>query len=135
MANNYATILQRDKGGEPMQHYAPPFKSLAVYKRDNGSASSVITLTDSTTTVEVSAVGATGYVRWIASSDTTASVVGTASGANFDHVIPAGVVVKLAVPKETGGTSSIVGVNVQEGLYKRLAGITVGVGSIMTNEF
>lgn len=103
---------------------------------ENATASSVITVNDNTTDLEVAAIGSTGFVKWIARSDTTASVISSVGGqANFDVIIPAGTVRRLVIPRETGGTSSIVGANIQNGLYNRVAYKTGGIGSILTTQY
>lgn len=135
MSQNYAKALPRDKGGEPMQEYPAPALALARYSRENAAASSVMTFTDNTTAIEVAAVGGTAVMRWVASSDTQASVVGGASGANYDHVIPTNTVRRFVIPVEGQGTSSIVGMGVQAGLYRRVAVQTTTVASVLTSEY
>lgn len=144
MSNLYAKPLARDGGGEAMQEYSAPFKALARYTGENASASSVISLTPNTTTVEVAALGGTGAaIRWVPRTETAAvspfaSVI-TIAGAtsNYDNVIPAGQARRFVVPIESQGTQqgSVVGANVQNGLYQRIAVQTFGISSVMTAEF
>ncbi len=144
MANNYAKPLHRDGGGEPMQEYAAPFKALARYDNENNTASSVISFTDQTTAIEVAAIGGTGAaIRWVPRTETAAvspfaSVITIAGAtANYDNVIPAGQVRRFVVPIEVQGTQqgSIVGANVLNGLYQRVAVKSFGISSVMTAEF
>jgi len=110
--------------------------AVAEYYSENGSASSVVTLTDNTTVVEVAAVGTPVAIKWITTTDTTASVVTVAgSGSNFDDVVPAGTVRVFPVPQERIGTSSIVGANKANGLYNRVAWKNFGTGSVIGVEF
>lgn len=133
---NYAKSLPRDRNNEPMQEYPAPALALARNAAENATASSVITMTDNTTAIEIEAQTVAAVMRWVAASDTQASVVSAASGANYDHVIPVGSYRRFVVPIETGGaTPSIVGANVANGLYKRFAIKSIGVGSVLTAEF
>lgn len=111
-------------------------KALARYGA-TVAASSVITLTDNTTELEVGAIGGGGVVmRWVPAGDTAASVVASGGTANWDHFIPPYEVRKFAVPKESQGTSSIVGLNVQNGLYKRVAWVAAtGSSSVFAAEY
>ena len=137
MAVNYSPKLPSDSGSTPLQEYPSPKKALAVHSKENGSVSSVISFTHDTTALEVSAVGGGAVIRWIQTSDTTASVISGASGANFDHFISANTTRRFVIPIESQGIgqSSIVGANRLNGLYQRVAYKTVGVASIMTSEF
>lgn len=131
--NNIYPNAARDKMGQPIYEGNMPLVAKVTRASDNAAASSVVTLNDNTTFVEMVAIGATGYMKWIASTDTTASVISAAGTANFDHVLPAGLPLWLPVPQETIGTPSIVGANKQNGLYNRLA--FKGAASILTTEF
>ena len=129
--------------GTDMQNWAVHASVKARYASENASASSVITLTPDTTALEIIAIGAlptAGAMRWVYSSDgTTAatSVITAAGTANFDHVIPNNTVVKLAVPIESlyQAPSSMVGANVQNGLFRRVAIKAIGVASVLVTEF
>lgn len=106
------------------------------YLSENGTASSVLTLTDNTTVLEVATVGAPAYIKWITRSDTTASVIAAAgSTANFDDVVPANTTRIFPIPQETIGTSSLVGANIAAGLYNRVSVKTAGIASVITVEF
>lgn len=136
MSTNYAKQLPRDRGNEAMHDFALPFKALARNNTQNAAVSSVITLTDDTTALEIAAFGGNAAIRWVATSDTTASVIGAGATANYDNVIPSGEVRKFIVPIESQGVSSIVGINKQAGLYNRVAFISLnGPSSVMTAEF
>lgn len=134
---NYAKKLPRDKEGAAMTGTATPFKALARFYRDNGAASSIQTLTDNTTQVEVGNNGTGGaYIRWIPASETAAAPAGSVLSSNFDNFIPANTVRTFVVPIEGVGTSSIVGANIQNGLYRRMAvGLVGGTGSVLTAEY
>lgn len=102
---------------------------------ENATASSVITLNDNTTDLEVGAVGAPVFVKWVGRSDTTASVISAAGTANYDVLVQSGTVRRLVIPRETQGTSSIVGANISNGLYNRVAYKTGGIGSVFTTQY
>lgn len=141
MGINYAKELPSDKNGSKMQEYYPAYKSLTRYGTNNATISSVITLTDNTTVVEIAANGSPVAVRWIPSTETAsvspfASIITTGASANFDHIVAKDTVKQFVVPQESQGISSIVGINVQSGLYKRVAFMSgAAVSSIMVSEF
>lgn len=133
--NNY-TRLATDQGGHDLQEFAVPFVALKKDASDNNSASSLITLTDSTTTIEIHAIGGAAAIKWISTSNTNPSVVTTAGAtADFDLAIPANYFRRIPVPQETIGTASIVGLNKQAGLYNRVAVKSVGATSVLTLQF
>lgn len=106
------------------------------YVSENGTASSVLTLTDNTTVVGITAGGAPAFIKWITTGDTQASVVAVAgSTANYDDVIPANTTRIFPIPMETAGTTSIVGANKANGLYNRMAWKSGGIASILAVEF
>lgn len=133
--SNYAKPLARDKNGIAMVDQVAPFISLKTYSSENASASSVVTLTPDTTAVEVAAVGGPAVVKWIATTDTQASVV-SAAGGNFDHVIPSGAYRRFVVPIEKSlPYPSVQGIGPQIGLYARLAWKSIGTASVLATEF
>lgn len=138
MSTNNTNSLPRDRGGEALQEFPAPKKALEQYTSENATASSVISLTHDTTSLEVAAVGGSAALRWVPTTDTTASIITIAGAtANYDHVIPTGTVRRFAVPQETQGLQqgSVVGLNRGAGLYQRVAYKTFGIGSVMAIEF
>lgn len=141
MATNSYKQLPVDKGGHPMQQFNAPFLSKARYTNENGVASSVITVTPDTTTLEITANGGAAVMRWVASTDTQGSVIGVAGAtANYDHVIPANTMRRFAIPIERmyQAPSSMVGANIQNGLYQRVAiksATLLGLSSVLVSEF
>lgn len=135
MAVNYSKRAAADSNGAPLFEAPLPLKAIVTTASDNAVASSVITLNDNTTNLEISAVGSPAFVRWVARTDTAGSVISAAGTANFDNVVPAGTVRKFLVPIETIGTSSIVGANIANGLYNRVAYKTAAAGSILTTQY
>lgn len=131
----YATAITNDVNGNDIQGAAITQPAIAATAYENSGTSSVITLTDNTTDLEISAVGSTGFVKWISRGDTTASVINSAGTANYDVIIPAGTVRRLVVPIETIGTASLVGANIKNGLYNRVAFKTGGTGSILATQY
>lgn len=148
MATNYAAGTP--VGGNQMPIYGSPaaFKAVARYVNENGTTSSVITLSDNTTAIEV-ATGATAAVlRWVPATETAAvspfgSVIAIAGAtANFDHEIPANSFRRFVLPMESGvnttvgaNNTSVVGQRVEYGLYARVAVKTQGIGSVLVSEY
>ena len=142
---NYLPNLPRDKGDQPMQHFATNASVKAIYASENASASSVITLTHDTTMIEIAVLAGTsslisaGAMRWVTSvagSDASTSVITAAATRNFDHIIPNNTVLKVAVPIETNPqTGSVQGINRELGLYRRVAIKSIGVASVLLTEF
>lgn len=131
----YAKPIAVDKNGNPIDTASIPLKGIATVVSENATVSSVITLNDNTTDLEVAAVTAPAFIRWIARSDTQGSVISAAGTANYDNIIPAGTVRKFVVPVEQLGTSSLVGANIANGLYNRLAYKSGGIGSVLSVQY
>lgn len=136
---NYAEALPRDRGLQTMQEYPAPVLALARQSTENATASSVITLTQDTTAIELGATGGAAVLKWVATSDTGASVISIAGGtANFDHLVPSGTVRRFVVPIESNpatGYGSLQGANREYGLYRRVAYKSVGIASVMLSEY
>lgn len=136
MSANVTKGLAIDRNGRDIQMGPPEAVGIVPRTTENGAVSSVITMTDNTTLLEVGASGTSAVLRWVASTDTQGSVISIAGAtANYDVIIPADSVRKLAVPHERIGVPSIVGLGVQAGLYRRYAWKSTGVGSIMSVEY
>ena len=135
--SNYAPDLPALKGGTPLQdsHFVASVR--AIWASENGTASSVISLTHDTTALDITAVGGTGFVRWVRTSDTQASIINVAGTANFHYVIPSATTRRFVVPREvvSQAPGSVQGVNRAEGLYQRIAWKTQGNASILANEY
>ncbi len=138
MAVNPYPIIPRDKGGEPLQGMPAPKLAIQRITSENATTSSVITLSPDTTLIEIAAIRGPMALKWIASGDTTASII-TLAGAtsNYDHALPQDTVQRFAVPIETiyQAPSSMVGAGVQNGLYRRVAYRSMNIGSVMLSEF
>jgi len=135
--SNYAHDLPKDKSGNAMQHYPAPKLALAQFNNENNTTSSVISLTHDTTSIEIAPVGVGAVMRWVATTDTAASVV-SASGGDFDHAIPADTVRRFVVPRESAGANnlaSVQGINREEGLYQRVAIKSYVIASVLTTEY
>lgn len=138
MTVNYAAASPNDRKNNPMPEYPAPITAKATYLNTT-TVSSVMTMTDDTTIIEVSVSGGIpAGLKWISRTDTTASVV-TVVPTNYDHIIPPNTVRRFVVPIEQQGVSSIVGINKQAGLYNRFAvkGVSTAssVASIWVSEF
>jgi len=130
---SYAKPLPNDRDGAKMTAFPPNYAALATTARDNASASSVTTFTDSTTVVEVTAVTTGAGIKWATNQAT--SVITAAGTANFDNYVPAGTTRLFVVPRQNQGVASIVGLNKQEGLYNLLAAKSSGIGSVLVTEY
>jgi len=135
MVNPYRSLPRAGAGSEAFQEFPAPILAKQRFSSENATNSSVVSFTDNTVQLEIAAVGAGAAIKWIASTDTQASIITAAGTANYDHVIAANTVRRFAIPQETNGTPSIVGAGVQNGLYRRVAWRSLGVGSIMSSEF
>lgn len=141
MSINYATGLPRDEHGNGLQEYPSPVKALARYNTNNATVSSVITLTDDTTVIEVTAAGSDVAIRWVPATETAAvtpfaSVISQGATTNLDHVVPRNTYRRFVVPIESQGVSSIVGANVKNGLFKRVAVVSgATVSSLIALEY
>ena len=137
MSQNYSPKIPRDKTGVPLQHVVGDV-ALGQFSSENATASSVVSVTHDTTALEIAAVDTTGFMRFVTTGDTEASVVAIAGAtANYDHVIPAGTVRRFVIPIETEGTgyTSVQGLNRGEGLFQRVAYKSAGISSILVTEY
>ena len=143
MAQNYAAgAPQGDRGPFLGALAVAPLKAIASYADENGLVSSVITLTQNTTAIEITAQTAPVVMRWIATGDGEGSVFGNASIMNFDHVIPINEVRRFVVPIESavnttvGATiTSVQGANREYGLFRRVAYASQGIASVYMSEY
>jgi hypothetical protein len=129
----------------PASYIAPPAVKAVVSKMsENGTVSSMFSLSQNTTAIEVSAQGATAAFRWVANADAQNSVAATSviavagTTANFDHVVPANSMRRFVVPIEVNnpqGYGSMVGANIENGLFRWFAWKTQGVGSVFLTEY
>lgn len=131
----YAKPVAVDKNGNSLDSQPLPLKALLTVVSENATVSSVITLNDNTTDIEIAAVGSPAFIRWIGRGDTAASVLSAAGTANYDAFLQANQTKRFIVPIEQLGTSSIVGANIANGLYNRLAYKSAGIGSILSNQY
>ena len=137
MAINYSNPLPKDKGSsEAMQDFPFAVRAVRRITSENATASSVVTLNDQTTSLEITAITTAAAMRWVTSADTEGSVI-TIAGAtsNYDHVIPAGTMRRFVVPQERAALTSICGANVMNGLFSRVAYKSMGIGSVLQSEF
>lgn len=149
MSLNYAARLPIDASGLPMQEFPSPKVANVVWKVHTALASSVITLNEKTTVLEVGAGGGAVLMRWVPATENAsiagykASIVSSGLGvANFDHSIPAGTIRRFVVPIETLPTASVLATHagplLANGLYQRVAWIASSAetnASILATEF
>jgi len=142
MINYAAGAPQGDRGPFWGALAVAPLKAIQARISENGTASSVITVTQNTTAIEVATQGTAGIIRWIYTTDAEASVFGNASVMNFDHVIPPNTVRRFVIPIESGANTtvgatitSVQGQNREYGLFRRVAWATQGIASVMMNEY
>lgn len=142
MAKDYALGLPVGGNGIPFYNSPPPVKAVRGTYSENATVSSVITLTADTTAIEITSVGSPVAVRWVGQTDAVGSVV-TAAGvgtSNYDHLLTSSARVRLIVPIEvqrsTGApNASMVGGNIDNGLFQRVAYKTQGIGSVFVTEY
>lgn len=137
---NYAKGKAVGNNSVPFYDSPPPVRAIQRYYSENAIASSVITLSPNTTAIEIGAVNSAVVMRWVAVGDTGASVVGSVLATlNYDHAIGKDTVQRFVVPVETmntaEGVGSMVGANIANGLYRRVAYKTQAVGSILVAEY
>lgn len=139
MPKNYAMGFAMGNDQYPRTDAQPPIKAIAQYVGENGTTSSVITMSDNTTSIEIAAQGTGAVMRWVLASDTQASVVAAAAGSNYDHFIGSGTIRRFVLPIEAinnaQGYSSMVGQRIANGLFARVAIKTQGIGSVLTTEY
>lgn len=154
MSKNYAAGPPMGDNQVPLQGVPAPYKAIASNGNVNQAASSVITLTENTTAIEIGTMGAAGaLMRWIPVTETAAvspfaSVVGVSSvgatyAANFDHEIAANTVRRFVVPIESAANTtfgatitSVQGQNREYGLFRRVAIISAGgISSVLLTEY
>ncbi len=134
--------LAQDQNDVDLQEFAVPFPAIITTNSENNTLSSLITLTDNTTSLEIHAVGGAAAIKWITASTiaglgntSVASFSSVGGVANFDGMIPANYFRRFAVPQATGGVNSVVGLNKQAGLYPAVAVKSVGIASVATLQF
>ena len=136
---NYAKLQAKDRGDQPMTDYPPPFPAIQTTVIENATTSSVTALNPNTTVIEVTAVTAPAAIRWSNQSNlsATSSVITTAGTAAFDNFLPVGVTRKFVVPRSAQAQQqgSVVGLNVQEGLYSGVAMKSVTIGSVLLTQY
>lgn len=137
MALDYANPLPIDERGNPMQELPTPVPALTTTAAVTAT-SSVFTLNNKTTSIEVAAPNAAVAIKWIAVNAAQTSVISSfASAVNFDHIIPAGGYRRFVVPRETQGIAGPALPNSVHGLYQRLAAVptTSAVSSVLVTEY
>lgn len=133
---SYSKKIPVDENRSPDVFCPPAVLALQRFVA-SGATSSVITFHDDATNLEIAATNvnqAAGglLMKWIATTDTQASV----TTANFDHYIASTQSPRrFVIPKETIGTASLVGVNIKEGLYRRVAWVAHGASSVVATTY
>jgi len=129
---NYGRELPQDRKDQRFDGAPPAFPSLQS-QMGVPTASSVVSLTDKTTVVEISAVsgqaGSGGIIGKWGSASVTSS--------NFDFFVNAGVTRDFVVPVSVAGINSVAGANVANGLYNAVAlkVATATSTSVLTTEW
>lgn len=114
----------------------PPFTSYQS-QSGNPSASSILTLTQNTTVLQVMSIGGnSGNAGIIGKWAGNAAV--SVTGSNFDFMVNSGQVSTFVVPQSVmGNSASIQGANTQNGLYPLVAlkWATAQASSVLTTEY
>jgi hypothetical protein len=122
MASNYPHITPKDQSGETMQGYPAATVALQRTTAIPPVASSVISLSDGTTIIEVAALNGAVALKW--GSGSVIAVAGAT--ANYDHIVPINTTRRFVVPiQKVPDHNSVMGVNGANGLYNTLAVITM----------
>lgn len=139
---NYAMGFAMGNDQYPITNAAAPIKAIVTTTSEDATVSSVITLGDNTTAVEIFAGTVAAAVRWVFVADGTGaatSVTTVAAASNFDHIVASGAFRRFVVPIEVinnaQGYSSMVGQRVANGLFARLAYKSLGTGSVMVTQY
>ena len=138
-SQNYARGVPMGNNQIPFQGNGTPPAVAAIVTtiRDvTATVSSIRTLSQNTTAIEIAATGGPVYMKWLGQATVDSSVAGTSivtTGltVNFDHVIPAASYRRFVVPIFTNnpqGYGSQVGANVENGLYPNVA-VVGGTGA------
>lgn len=140
MAFNYSKGQPLGDNGVPQHQVPAPIKAIIQYVNENAIASSVISVSDNTTAIEIGAGAAAVVMRWVTQADTQASVVAIAGvTSNFDHYIGSNTVRRFVIPIEvqsnSQGYSSMVGDNRAYGLFRRFAVKAQAIGSVLATEY
>ncbi len=118
---------------------AVPFVALATTTTENATVSSVTGFNPNTTVIEVAAITTAAAIKWSNQSNlsATSSVITAVGVANYDNIIPVNTVRKFVVPRSAQALSpqSVVGLNIQEGLYTGVALKSMGVGSVLLTQY
>lgn len=145
MAQNYARGIPMGNNQMPASYQAPPaVKAIVSRMSENATVSSMVGLSQNTTAIEISTQSAPVVFKWVANADAQNSVAATSviavagTTANYDHVIPANTMRRFVVPIEVNnpqGNGSLVGANIENGLFRWFAWKTQGAGSVLSNEY
>lgn len=128
---SYARRLPIDQNNNP--YPAPPPFTSNQSQTGVPVASSVITLNDKTTVIDVTVMATAAASAGIIGKWGSASV----TSSNYDWVVQAGNFRTFVVPVSVMGTSSVAGANVANGLYNSVSVKTVNgtAASILTAEY
>ncbi len=140
MSVNPYPQLPHSKGNDVMQNVVQTASVKGILHLEQGTISSVLNLTPDTTLIEISAVGGAAAMRWVSVADgngTATSVITAIGTINIDHTIPTGTVRQFAVPIETTyqAPSSMVGANILNGLYRKVAVRAITAGSVILTQY
>lgn len=141
MAVNYSQRLPQDRNNVPMTESLPPFPALQSTVRETGAVSSVTAFNQNATTLLVTAFGGGAAIRWAGNQAT--SVFASVGGMAYDATLAPNESRLFAIPKSVMGIASwnanqnpsMVGLNVEEGLYSGVATRSLGAGSVLLTEY
>ncbi len=145
-SQNYARGVPMGNNQMPFQGNGTPpaIKAIKSTGTENGTASSMFGLTQDTTAIEIATGGVPAAFKWVTAANAGASVAATSviavagATANYDHIIPANTYRRFVVPIEVNnpqGYSSMVGANIENGLFRWIAWKSLGIGSVFSSEY
>lgn len=142
---NYARGIPMGNNQMPASYQAPPaVKAVVATLSENATVSSLVGFNQNTTAIEIATQGTSAAFKWVTFADVQNSVAGTSvigvagTTANFDHVVPPNVVRRFVIPIEVNnpqGYGSMVGANIENGLFRFIAMKTQGVASVALTQY
>lgn len=144
MSKDYAKGKPLGNNNVPFYDSPPAFQAVKTSLSENASASSILILSSITTAIEVAAIGATAYIKWLTqaqvdSSVAATSVISTAAGADFDNVVSKDTLRRFVVPISfnlglPAGTGNL-GANPANGLFTHVAIKTGTIASVAATQY
>jgi hypothetical protein len=141
---NYAKGQPVGNNQVPFFESPPPVLAETTTMRENAVASSILILSSVTTAIEIMAVGAPAYLKWLSRTVVDSSVAGTsvisaAGTANFDAMVAKDTIRRFVVPIASttatpGSYGAPQGANRDNNLYSNVAIKSATIASVVAIE-